>query len=129
MDTQTPCSRTEAEHLWSTWRHSYSIALLLDLGYGSLPYSHPDPTGVNCLGRLAAGANWRGLSSLASYAVALDWMGNQEIDEHFRPARARTCTAAEARRLSGLDAGSARHAFPAGTTPPWATSLGHSGTP
>ncbi len=38
MGTQTPCSRTEAEHLGSTWRHSYSRALLLDLGYGSLPW-------------------------------------------------------------------------------------------
>ena len=79
--------------------------------------SHPDPTGVNFLGKLAAGANWRGLSSLPSYAVALDWMGNQEMDDHFRPARAWTYTAEEARRMSGLDTAAARHAFPAGTMP------------
>jgi hypothetical protein len=80
-------------------------------------YSHPDPTGVNFLGKLAAWANWQGLSSLPSYTVALDWMGNQEMDDNFRPARAWTCTAEGARRLSGLDAAAARHAFRGGTTP------------
>lgn len=97
--------------------HAHDVRRLVLLWRLLQAHSHPDPTGVNLLGKLAAGANWWGLSSLPSYAVALDWMGNQEMDEHFRPARAWTCTAEDARRLSGLDVSAARHAFPAGTTP------------
>ncbi len=97
--------------------HAHDIRRLVIQWRMLQAYSHPDPTGVNFLGRLAAEANWRGLSSLPSYAVALDWMGNQEMDEYFNPAKAWRCTAEEARRLSGLDTAAARHAFHAGTTP------------
>ena len=80
-------------------------------------HRQPGSTGLNWLGRLAAEANWRGLSSLSSHAVAIDWMGNREIDEHFSASLSWECTAGDARQLSGLDAASARCAFPAGTTP------------